>query len=110
MSQRNNSDAGEVGGAGEAHARRQAAGRGEQEPLRVVGCDACYTRACALWEKSSVENCNRLVRRWYPKKTDFSKCTRADMRRLERVINSIHRQSLGGRTAYEYDAAYARTA
>ncbi len=50
------------------------------------------------------------VRRWYPKGTDFGKCTTADMHRLERVINSIHRKLLDGLTAYQYDAAHARAA
>ena len=76
----------------------------------VLGCNVYYTRAYASWEKGSVENCNRLVRRWYPKGTDFGKCTRADMHRLERVINSIHRKLLDGLTAYQYDTAYARAA
>lgn len=76
----------------------------------VVGCNVYYTRAYASWEKGSVENCNRLVRRWYPKGTDFGRCTRAEMHRLKRVINSIHRRLLGGKTAYEYDTAHARTA
>ena len=49
----------------------------------VVGCNVYYTRAYASWEKGSVENCNRFVRRWHPKKTDFSKCSRADMYQLE---------------------------
>lgn len=48
------------------------------------------------------------MRRWYPKGTDFGRCTRAEMHRLERVINSIHRRLLGGKTAYEYDTAYAK--
>jgi len=76
----------------------------------VLGSNVYYTRAYASWEKGSVENCNRFVRRWYPKGTDFSKCTRAEMHRLERVINSIHRRLLGGKTAYEIDTAYAKTA
>ena len=76
----------------------------------VVGCNVYYTRAYASWEKGSVENCNRFVRRWYPKGTDFGKCTAADMHRLERVINSIHRKLLDGLTAYQYDTAYARAA
>ena len=67
-------------------------------------------RAYASWEKGSVENCDRFVRRWYPKGTDFGKCTRADMHRLERVINSIHRKLLDGLTAYQYDTAYAKAA
>ncbi|MBQ6339831.1 MAG: IS30 family transposase, partial [Kiritimatiellae bacterium] len=37
----------------------------------AVGCNVYYTRAYASWEKGSVENCNRFVRRWYPKGTDF---------------------------------------
>lgn len=76
----------------------------------VVGCNVYYTRAYASWEKGSVENCNRFVRRWYPKKTDFSKYTGADMHRLEAVINSIHRRMFNGKTAYEYDTAYAKAA
>ena len=76
----------------------------------VVGCNVYYTRAYASWEKGSVENCNRFVRRWYPKGTDFGKCTAADMHRLERVINSIHRKLLDGLTAYQYDTAYAKAA
>ena len=76
----------------------------------VLGCNVYYTRAYASWEKGSVENCNRLVRRWYPKGTDFSKCTRAEIYRLERVINSIHRKLLGGKTAYEFDPAFGTAA
>lgn len=70
----------------------------------VIGCGIYYTRAYASWEKGSVENCNRMVRRWYPKGTDFSECTKSDIRKLEEFINSVHRQSLGGKTAAEYAA------
>ena len=71
----------------------------------AFGCDVYYTRAYASWEKGSVENCNRIVRRWYPKGTDFSLCKSADIRRLETVINSIHRLSLGGMTAHDFAEA-----
>lgn len=76
----------------------------------VVGCDVYYTRAYASYEKGSVENCNRLVRRWYPKGTDFSLCSRGDIRRLEEIINGIHRLALGGKTAARYDAELAAAA
>ena len=76
----------------------------------VVGSNVYYTRAYASWEKGSVENCNRFVRRWYPKGTDFGKCTRGEMHKLEKVINSIHRKMFNGLTAYEYDTAYAASA
>ena len=64
----------------------------------------------ASWEIGSAENCNRFVRRWYTKGTDFGKCTTADMHRLERVINSIHRRLLDGKTAYKFDTAFAKAA
>ena len=66
-----------------------------------------YTHAYAAWEKGSVENANRLVRRWYPKGTDFSKVNRRRIGQLEDAINSIHRRLLQGRTARE---AYLATA
>lgn len=69
---------------------------------KLLGCKVFYTRAFASYEKGSVENCNRIVRRWYPKGTDFSACPHADIVRLENTINDIHRLSLGGLTASEY--------
>jgi len=65
-----------------------------------------YTHAYAAWEKGTVENANRLVRRWYPKGTDFSRVSPARIAALESAINSIHRKRLGGHTAQEaYHAA-----
>lgn len=75
---------------------------------KVLGCEIYYTRAYASYEKGSVENCNRLVRRWYPKGTDFSTCRRADIACLERTINGIHRFALGGLSASEYAKKVAR--
>ena len=34
-----------------------------------------YTHAYASWEKGSIENFNRIIRRFYPKRTDFSRLT-----------------------------------
>ena len=61
-----------------------------------------YTHAYSAWEKGSVENANGLVRRWFPKGTDFSKVGRRAIARLEEEINNIcRRTSLKGRTASE---------
>ena len=69
-----------------------------------------YTRAYASYEKGAIENCNRLVRRWYPKGTDFNLLTRRQIQQLEHWINSIHRESLNGETAYAYDSRLAQAA
>ncbi len=77
---------------------------------RAFRAETYYTRAYASYEKGSVENCNRLVRRWYPKGTDFNRLTGHQVRRLEDWINSIHRESLNGETAYAYDSRLAKVA
>ena len=69
------------------------------KPRAVLGRDVFCTRAYASHEKGSVENCNRIVRRWHPRGTDFGLCNRKDISRLESTINGIRRISLGGLTA-----------
>lgn len=75
---------------------------------RVFKAETYYTRAYASYEKGAIENCNRLVRRWYPKGTDFNLLTRREIQQLEDWINSIHRESLKGETAYAYDSRLAQ--
>lgn len=77
---------------------------------RVFKAETYYTRAYASYEKGAIENCNRLVRRWYPKGTDFNRLTRREIQQLEDWINSIHRESLKGETAYAYDQRLAQAA
>lgn len=77
---------------------------------RVFKAETYYTRAYASYEKGAIENCNRLVRRWFPKGTDFNSLTRRDIKQLEDWINTTHRESLNGETAYAYDSRLAKTA
>jgi len=61
-----------------------------------------YTHAYAAWEKGPVENANRHVRRFFPKGTDFSRVTAAEVAAMQDFINSIpRRHSLKGKTAHE---------
>ena len=77
---------------------------------RILGCPVYYTRAYASYEKGAVENVNRIVRRWFPKGTDFSKVPRRDILAVEDIINSIHRRSLKGESANECHSRLAKTA
>lgn len=74
---------------------------------KEVKCNLHYTRAYASYEKGSVENCNRIIRRWYPKGTDFRKVSRGDLLLLEQHINQIHRQLLNGQSALTYEMQIA---
>ena len=77
---------------------------------RILGCPVYYTRAYASYEKGAVENVNRIIRRWFPKGTDFSKVSREDVLAVEAIINSIHRLSLKGDSAHEYHSRMAKAA
>jgi IS30 family transposase len=61
-----------------------------------------YTHAYAAWEKGSVENANRHIRRFFPKGTDFRRVTHGAIAAMQDFINSIPRHySLKGLTAHE---------
>ena len=56
------------------------------------------------WGCSSNENANRLIRRWFPKGTDFSKVTAAQIAALQDWINNYPRKILNwsiSNTVYE---------
>ena len=62
----------------------------------------CYfAHAYCSQERGSNENLNGLVRRVYPKKTDFRSVSAADMRQLEYRLNTRPRKRHGGKTPLE---------
>ena len=66
---------------------------------KVFGACVYYTRAYAAYEKGAVENCNRILRRWFPKGTDFATVPPKRIQQVADFINDCHRASLGGKTA-----------
>ena len=68
----------------------------------------CYfAHAYCSQERGSNENGNGLIRRMYPKKTDFALVTDEALSNLEYLLNSRPRKRLGGKTPYE--VFYERT-
>jgi IS30 family transposase len=61
-----------------------------------------YTHAYAAWEKGTVENANRHIRRFFPKGTDFSRVKDSRIMEMQNFINSIPRKNtLNGKSAQE---------
>ncbi len=58
-----------------------------------------YCHPYSAYERGSNEVANRMIRRWYPKGTDFAKVTQADVTRGEEWMNTYPRGILGFRTA-----------
>jgi transposase, IS30 family len=60
-----------------------------------------FAHAYSSWERGSNENLNGLIRRFFPKKTDFRTVTDEEIRMVERLLNSRPRKRLGWKTPYQ---------
>lgn len=60
-----------------------------------------YCHSYAAWEKGSNENHNRMIRRWFPKGTDFKQVSERKITELEEWMNNYPRKSLGWKTPLE---------
>lgn len=47
------------------------------------------------WERGTNENTNGLIRRWFPKGTDFTKVTTQEIQKVEDWLNAYPREILG---------------
>ncbi len=53
------------------------------------------------WQKGGVENANKMIRRYIPKKTDLSKITEEYLEEIIKIINNKPRKILGYRSSLE---------
>ena len=58
-----------------------------------------YCHPYSSWERGSNENLNRMIRRQFPKGTNFAKVTSYTVRQVESWMNSFPRKILGYKTA-----------
>ena len=74
-------------------------GKGIKE---ATGCkEVYYAHPYCSWEKGSNENGNRMLRRFLPKGTDFTRLTDKELLRIEHWVNNYPRKILGYKTADE---------
>lgn len=78
-----------------------------EELKAVVACPIYYCHSYAAWEKGSNENHNRMIRRWFPKGTDFSKISKREIAECEAWMNNYPRKTLGWLTPTEFMTAWA---
>ncbi|MEG1578697.1 MAG: IS30 family transposase [Oscillospiraceae bacterium] len=60
-----------------------------------------YCHSYAAWEKGSNENHNRMIRRWFPKGTDFSRISKKELAECQDWMNNYPRKILGWLTPNE---------
>lgn len=75
--------------------------RGWRQIERAVSVPFYFTHPYHSWEKGLVENTNRWIRTFVPKKTDLATVTEAQLDEIRTFLNKTPRQCLGYRTAEE---------
>lgn len=74
----------------------------DYKPLETGLNISCYfAHAYCSQERGSNENLNGLIRRYFPKGTDFSKITDIEIMRVEGLLNNRPRKRFGGLTPCE---------
>jgi IS30 family transposase len=68
---------------------------------KTLGTRSYFCEPYHSWEKGTVENTIGIIRRTYPKKTNFDLISASDVKRLERKLNNTPRKVLHYRTPKE---------
>ncbi len=66
---------------------------------RILGTRSYFCEPFHSYERGSVENTIGLVRRFFPKKTDFGKLSKNEIKKVERWLNHRPRKCLGFKTS-----------
>lgn len=74
---------------------------GYQELESALNISCYFAHPYSSHERGSNENVNGLIRRYFPKGTDFSKITDSKIAQVEYLLNSRPRKRLAGLTPYE---------
>ena len=71
------------------------------EKMKQLVPEIYYCHSYAAWEKGTNENHNRMIRRWYPKGTNFDLVSEETLTDLMEWMNNYPRKSLGWMTPNE---------
>ena len=74
---------------------------GYKEIETSLNISCFFAHSYCSYERGSNENLNGLVRRFFPKKTDFAKVSDGEIRNVEYLLNTRPRKRFGGKTPPE---------
>ena len=74
---------------------------GYREIEETLSMSCFFAHPYCSYERGSNENTNGLIRRYFPKGTDFSKISYEEIQKVEYLLNTRPRKRLGGLTPYE---------
>jgi len=67
----------------------------------LTGIKVYFAKPYAAWQRGTNENTNGLFRQFFPKGTDFTRISRREVARVEKLLNERPRRRLGYRTPSE---------
>lgn len=73
----------------------------ENREHEALGIPSFFCDPYSSWQKGGIENANKMLRRYFPKGTDFSGVSQDAVDRAVRLINEKPRRVLGYRSALE---------
>ena len=76
----------------------------------ITGADFYFANPYSSWERGLNEHTNGLIRRFFPKGTDFNNVSDEDIAKVEYILNSRGRASLGYKTPNEVFLEYLQAA
>ena len=74
---------------------------GHEKISQLTGADFYFAKPYSSWERGLNEHTNGLIRRFLPKGTDFNKVSDEELARIEHILNTRGRESLGFYSPYD---------
>ena len=66
-----------------------------------TGMNVYFAHPYSSWERGTNENTNGLIRRYFPKKTDFNRVTERELKQVQKMLNNRPRKVLNFKTPAE---------
>jgi len=68
---------------------------------KQTGIKVYFSHPYSSWERGKNENTNGLIRRYFPKGTDFNKITEKELKIVQNKLNNRSRKIIGYKTPLE---------
>jgi transposase, IS30 family len=75
-----------------------------KQTAKDLGASIYFCRPYASWERGTVENTNKLIRQYFPKKTNLKEIRNETIKMVEALLNNRPRKKLGFKTPIEANA------
>lgn len=74
----------------------------ENREHEALGISSFFCDPYSSWQKGGIENANKMLRRYFPKGTDFREVSQQEIDQAVQIINNKPRRILGYRSSLEY--------